>query len=73
MKWSGMTLDQHYNHLRTWRRKFALFPMQMDSGHWVWLESYFVRLNDSYWPSPYTQRALEIPADPTYPPPPPKR
>lgn len=43
MQWIGKTHEQWLQRTLGWTRTFALFPMQMNCGRWVWLEHYEVR------------------------------
>lgn len=41
MMWGGMTDDQRrVYHIHNWTPKFALFPVQLTNGNWLWLEWY---------------------------------
>lgn len=43
MRWSGETAAQRKARMGAWRWAFALVPVQMSDGLWVWLEWYHVR------------------------------
>jgi hypothetical protein len=48
----GKTHQQHHEEflrLLEWRKFFALFPIQMENGQWVWLEALEQRLVDNYY------------------------
>lgn len=41
MIWNGETQKQFWERASDGIQCFALFPMQMESGQWVWLEKYW--------------------------------
>ena len=63
MRWNGETTAQTLARERRWHGVFALFPTQMDSGEWVWLETYWRRLPSGLTLRWQWHRALEIPSD----------
>jgi hypothetical protein len=65
MQWSGETEAQMYQRWETGVRWFALFPTQMESGRWVWLEYYWGRFegnryNGGYWTNYLTEEELDL-------------
>ena len=77
MIWNGETERQKIARLSEWHERFALFPTQVDTGEWVWLERYHARLysNCRGGFSLETRLLNDIPAGGQVgePPPPPKR
>ncbi len=61
MIFKGEIAMQRTKRLAQWHTTFAWFPMQMETGEWVWLESYSVRV----WKNGHAQRRLlgQIPLD----------
>lgn len=43
MRWKGETPEMRQARMGAWKWGFALVPVQMSDGTWVWLEWYHVR------------------------------
>lgn len=77
MKWSGETYKQYIERSSsTWNKAYALFPVQMYNGTWVWLAYYETRLNSKYkryssWSKREIGDTNNLHFDRTRPPPPP--
>ena len=75
MRWPGETPAARFlRAFRDWQTAFALLPMQMSDGSWVWLERYEWKMYRTPIGEDYHRRALgsawEPPGPPTGPPPP---
>lgn len=76
----GKTDDQRREDRDKWRRRFAIFPVTLFDGRWIWLEHYWVRTSRSdpfggpgVQLTPCIQRFSEIPQPRAKTAPPPKR
>ena len=77
MIWKGETIEQYEARAEQGLSTFALFPTQMDDGHWVWLQRYWAGLrrgpNNGRWWVRTLRRADCVYRAPNTPPPPPSK